>query len=92
MSYDMWTSLNSILILRITAQFIDTNRVLQSLVLAMKEVVRTKTRENMCGYVIEVIIEYKLKDNLGYFVIDNAPDNDTLIDALLVSLRREFRL
>jgi hypothetical protein len=43
-------------------------------------------------YIMDSIREYKLKDNLDYFVINNALNNDTIIDALLTSLRREFRL
>ena len=88
----MWTSPNSIPILGITAQFLDADGVLQSVVLLIKEVVRLKGGENMSMYIIDTIREYKLKDNLGYFVIDNATNNDTMIDALLTSLRREFRL
>ena len=86
----MWTSPNSILILGITAQFLDVDRVLQSVVLSIKEVVRSKGRENIYMYIIDTIREYKLKDNLGYFVIDNATNNDTIIDTLLTSLYCEF--
>ncbi len=58
----------------------------------MKEVVGEHTGENMSKYVIEVIKEYGIIHNLGYFVIDNAPDNDTMMTTLSLTLRRDFRL
>ncbi len=46
--------------------------------------------ENILKYVIEVIKEYSIIHNLGYFVIDNAPNNDTIITTLSLTLRRDF--
>ena len=48
--------------------------------------------ENMLKYVIKVIKEYGITHNLGYFVIDNAPNNDTMMTTLSLALRRDFRL
>ena len=39
-----------------------------------------------------VISEYKIEKNLGYFVMDNAPDNDTMMVALAGILRRELKI
>jgi hypothetical protein len=46
----------------------------------------------MAQYVIEVLKDYGIVYNLGYFTMDNALDNDTMITALSLILRREFRL
>ena len=46
----------------------------------------------MLRYVLEVIKEYDIVRNLGYFTIDNAPDNDIMIKELSLALRREFNL
>jgi len=58
----------------------------------MKEVIREHTSENMSKYVIEVLKEYRIIYNLGYFVMDNALDNDTIMTTLSQALKREFRL
>jgi hypothetical protein len=46
----------------------------------------------MSKYVLEVLIKYNIIKNLGYFVMDNAPDNDTIMALLSLALRRDFRL
>ena len=91
-SCDLWTSPNSKAILGITAQFVNKAGKLTSLVLALKEVVGEHSGENMSKYLLHVIREYSIESNLGYIVMDNASDNDTLMTALSVSLRREFKL
>ncbi len=68
-------------ILGITAQFINNTGKLQSLVLAMKEVVGEDTGENIHKYVLEGLKEYEIIKTLGYFVMDNAPDNGSMITA-----------
>jgi len=89
---DLWTSPNSIAILGVTAQFINSEGQLKSLVLALKEVNGEHTGENLSKYVMEVIRDYDIQGNLGYFVMDNAENNDTMMTSLSSSLRREFRL
>lgn len=91
-SLDLWTSPNSIAILGITAQFINEQGELQSLVLALKEVEGEHSGENMSKYVMEVILDYSFEKNLGYFVMDNALDNDTLLTNISLSLRRDYKL
>jgi len=46
----------------------------------------------MSKYVLEVLIEYDIIKNLGYFVMDNVLDNDTIMVLLSFTLRRDFRL
>jgi hypothetical protein len=48
--------------------------------------------KNISKYVIEVLKEYDIKSNLGYFVIDNILDNNIIIIVLSLVLRHEFRL
>jgi hypothetical protein len=54
-SCDLWTSSASKAILGITAQFINKAGTLQSLVLALREVVKDYLRDNMSKYVLEVL-------------------------------------
>jgi hypothetical protein len=46
----------------------------------------------MLRYVLKVIKEYDIIWNLGYFIIDNAPNNDIIIKELSLTLHREFNL
>jgi hypothetical protein len=58
----------------------------------MKEMVKEHLRENILKYVLEVLIEYNIIKNLGYFVINNVLDNNTIIALLSFALQRDFRL
>jgi hypothetical protein len=89
---DLWTSPNSLAILGIVARYIDEAGELKSTVLAMKEVDGEHTGENLAKYVLEAIYEYDLAKKLGYFVMDNAENNDTMITSLSASLRRDLKL
>ena len=46
----------------------------------------------MSKYLFNVIKEYRIEKNLGYIVIDNALNNNTIIIALLQALCRKYRL
>jgi phosphoglucomutase len=46
----------------------------------------------MARYVLEVLKEYDIIRNLGYFIMDNALDNDTIMITLSHSLHRDFGL
>jgi hypothetical protein len=58
----------------------------------MREVIKEHSGENMARYVLEVLKEYDIIHNLGYFTMDNAPDNDTIMITLSHSLRKDFGL
>ena len=60
--------------------------------LALQEVTREHTRKNLVLYVIKVIREYGIKKNLGYFMIDNANNNNIIIEELSLIIRREFKV
>ena len=60
--------------------------------MAIKEVDGEHSGENQAKYVLEVLKEYKIKDKLGYLMIDNANNNDTLITSLSSSLRRKHNI
>ena len=51
--------------------------VLQQLV-AVKEVGGAHSRENQTCCVMEVINDYGIASKVGYFVMDNASNNDTI--------------
>jgi hypothetical protein len=60
--------------------------VLQQSVVAVKELDGAHSRENQACYVIEVINDYGIALKVGYFVMDNASNNDTIIKGLLICM------
>lgn len=40
------------------------------------------TGENQAGYVMKAIVDFGITSKLGYFMLDNASNNDTLISHL----------
>ena len=83
-SYDLWSSLNSLAILGVIVYYITRDRELRHAVLVLKEINSTYTRENLLLVVLEVIINYRFKLNLGFFVIDNTSNNNTIINYLSI--------
>lgn len=54
--------------------------------LAIRQLKGPHSGENQAQIIISVIKDYGLEDNIGYFVTDNATNNDTAIDAVLSKL------
>ena len=81
-SCDLWTSPNSLAILGIIAHFINEDGKLQHCVLALKDVIGEHTSENLAVKVLDVVKEWGFASKLGYFMMDNASNNDTMMRAL----------
>lgn len=45
----------------------------------MKEVSGNKTGENLASIVMEIIKDWEIQSQLGYFMMDNASDNDVMM-------------
>ena len=45
----------------------------------MREVFSNKTRENLTIIIMEVIKDWEVQEILGYFMMDNAVDNDVMM-------------
>jgi hypothetical protein len=71
-------------ILSLVAHFIAENGELQHPVLALKQLKEEHSSENLAQLVIEVVQDYKIPLKLGYFIMDNARNNDTLIVELSI--------
>ena len=50
--------------------------------LALRRVVGSHTGENQCSHLWDVIQSYGIENKVGYFTCDNAPNNDTALNAL----------
>ena len=82
LSVDAGQSPNNHALLAIVAHYISEEGLLETSVLAVKEIDGAHNGPNMAGYVIEAIREYGIASKLGYFMGDNASSNDTLLGAL----------
>jgi hypothetical protein len=57
---------------------------LEQVVLAIKEIEGNHKGENLAPVLIEVIRDWEIAQKLGYMVMDNASNNDTIMQALLI--------
>lgn len=79
---DLWTSPNHLGILGVTAHFTNEDSKLQTLALAMKKVQGAHTGKNQASIITDMVSDYNITTCLGYFMMDNASSNDTLIGAV----------
>jgi hypothetical protein len=89
---DLWTSLNSLAILGVIGHYIPESGLLQHLILALKELDGTHSGENQAGSIMEVINDYRIASKVGYFMMDNVSNNDTMIYALLTCTSLLFNI
>jgi hypothetical protein len=81
-SCDLWTSPNSLAILGIIAHYIDEDGKLQHSTLALKSIVGDHTGDHLAKELITVLDEWGFVSKLGYFIMDNAPNNDVMMRSL----------
>ena len=84
-SCDLWTSPNSLAILGTVAHFIAENSDLRNPVLALRELKEEHTGENISEVIMDVVKDYGIASKLGYFMMDNATNNDIMMDFLSLS-------
>ncbi|KAI7770097.1 hypothetical protein LZL87_013720 [Fusarium oxysporum] len=82
---DNWTSPNCLGVIGFTVQFVTEDHGLQSLVVRIKELEGQHSGENM-----EFIREYGIASKVGYFMMDNASNMNTMIDKVFDDLEHEF--
>ena len=86
LSFDLWTSPNSLAFCGVVAHFLTPELKSKSLLIGLKRVRGCHSGENIAESILKVIKEYRIASKLGYFQADNAGDNDTCIKTVL----REF--
>jgi hypothetical protein len=82
LTVDLWSSGNRKSVLGVIGHYVATSGELKHNVLAVREMQGEHTGENQARVVSEVIMSFGIEGNLGYFVGDNAPNNNTLCAAL----------
>ena len=82
-------SLNGLSLLGIIGHWTTELDLLIHAVLAIKEVDGEHTGENLALLVWQVLDDYQIKSKVGFFMMDNASNNDTLIQSLSILLTQD---
>ena len=82
LSFDLSTSPNCKALLGITAHWTSAEYKAEATLLAIRELKEEHTGENIAEWVHIVVKEYGVMDKLGFFVMDNATNNDTALVSL----------
>jgi hypothetical protein len=80
-SCDLWLLPNSLAILGVIAYFIDEDSYLQHVTLALKSIIGDYSGEHLAAAMLEVLEDWGFAFKLGFFVIDNAINNDVMLQA-----------
>jgi hypothetical protein len=89
LSFDLWNAENSLAIIGVVAHYLSKDLESRTRLIAMRSIEGPHTGANQAQVIAEVIEDYEIRDQLGYFVTDNAGNNDTAIDSLCDSLGLE---
>lgn len=82
-TFDGWTSRNRLSLLGINVFFIDVDWSHRKLLLGLPSVQGRHTGENLADEVASMLADFGIDSSrLGYFVLDNARNNDTAVAAL----------
>lgn len=82
---DLWTSVNNKALMGIIAHYFADNGDLRESVLVFRELQGQHTGENQAQLIITVVEEYGIATKVGFFMMDNAENNETMIRAFLQS-------
>ena len=85
-STDLWTSGNDLALLGAIAHFINPQGDLEEVLICLKEVEGSHTGENLSQYILQAIDDFDITARLGYFQMDNAPNNDVMLREVSIGL------
>ena len=85
-SFDMWTSKSQRCLCGIVVHFVDSEGRMRSFLLSLPEVLKSYSGANIAGCVLAIVKEYQIQERIGYFVTDNATNNDSAIQSIAASL------
>ncbi|OWT42447.1 hypothetical protein VFPPC_18547 [Pochonia chlamydosporia 170] len=81
-SCDLWTSPNSLAILGVVAHYVTEDCKLEHHTLALKDIDSEHDGSHLAAAIMEVVEDWGFASKLGYFVMDNASNNDTMMKSL----------
>lgn len=79
---DLWTANNGLGLNGVFAHWLDEDGKKCKLLLSLPEIDESHAGENIAKGVEKIIRDWKLEDRIGYFVTDNASNNNSCIDSL----------
>ena len=68
--------------LGIVAHWWDLDDALKSALIALPKLLGVHSGENIAFTTVEVLKQYEIQNNVGYFTFDNASNNDTAIERI----------
>ena len=77
---DIWTSPNAHALLGIVSHYTNEQGAPKQSVLVMKELRGEHIRENLASVFLKVLEDYQIISKLGYMMMDNANNNDTMME------------
>jgi len=83
----MWTSPNYRAFLGVVAHWMHPDYKLQSTVIGMQRFNGRHTRENLAAWFLDVVEPYSIIDKIGYFMLDNASNNDIALHHIAKHLK-----
>jgi len=89
-SFDGWTAGNTLGLVGIVAHWCTENGLFQRALLGLREIDGRHTGANIAICIDEVLKEYGISSNqVGYYVLDNASNNDSAVENLSVEYQRK---
>src|SRR5579859_6500937 len=79
-SSDLWSSLNGHTFLGIVAHRWDLDDALKSALIALPKLLGVHSGENIAFTTVEVVKQYEIQNNVGYFMFNNVSNNDTAVE------------
>jgi hypothetical protein len=71
---DVWTAPNDVPLLGTVGHFVNENGWVYHIILGLWEIEGVHTGEILCSVLVQILSEYQVCTNVGYFVLDNATD------------------
>ncbi|KAF6524766.1 hypothetical protein HZS61_010561 [Fusarium oxysporum f. sp. conglutinans] len=86
----LYTSPNSLAILGVVAHYITEDGQLEHHVLALKDIDSKHDGSHLAVAILKVVDEWGFASKLGYFMMDNAGNNNTIMRSLSLGLLRRY--
>jgi hypothetical protein len=75
-SFDLWTSSNSLAMLGIVAHYLGSSLTARSLLIGLRQLKGVHSGENQASVIVSVLKEFEISDRIGHFISDNVTSND----------------
>lgn len=82
LSFDLWSSPNGLALLGVVAHYLGRDLKVRSVSIALTSIEGAHSGENIAEAVIPILEMYELQGKIGFFITDNASNNNTCITAL----------